>query len=269
MTSRFRRRQQTREPAIWRDSSEGIGNIDRPQVSKRGQMFVSWRLFSGALILILVGVLAVFFLSDTFYVRGIAVGGLDTMTVNEVYELLNVNGLHIFWIDPADVRADLLKSSTVANATVTVGFPPNMVQIIIEERQPALVWEQGGVASWIDLQGRVMRQREDRNTLLRIQADPLIEGNIGAAVDALIVTSAIQLHDLLPEVAAFRYHPDKGLGYNDPGGWEVWLGVGLDMQQKILIYNAIVADNAAQGLLPNEINLVNTHRPFVSVLSER
>ncbi len=256
-------RRSTREPAIWRNPV--IGSVDRPQVLKRGQVFVSWRLFSGALILILVGVLGFFFLSDSMYVTGIAVGGLETMTVNEVYELLPVSGLHVFWLDPGTIRAKLLESPTIANATVTVGFPPNTVQVIIEEREPALVWEQAGAVSWIDLQGRVMRQREDRQTLLRIQADPILEGSIGVSIDPQVVTSAIQLHDLLPELAAFRYHPDKGLGYTDPGGWEVWLGVGSDMQQKILIYNAIVADNAAQGIEPREINLVNTHRPFVSV----
>ncbi|MBK8031761.1 MAG: FtsQ-type POTRA domain-containing protein [Chloroflexi bacterium] len=256
-------RRSTREPAIWRNPD--IGSVDRPQALKRGQVFVSWRLFSGALILILLGALAFFFFADSMYVTGIAVGGLETMTVNEVYELLPISGLHVFWLDPGDIRDNLLESPTIANATVTVGFPPNMVQVIIEEREPALVWEQAGEAAWIDLQGRVMRQREDRQTLLRIQADPVLEGSIGSSVDPQVVTSAIQLHDLLPELAAFRYHPDKGLGYTDPRGWEVWLGVGADMQQKILIYNAIVADNAAQGIQPREINLVNTHRPFVSM----
>lgn len=266
MTSRFRRRS-TREPAIWRDPN--IGGVERPQALKRGQLFVQWRLMSGAVILVVIGVLAFFLLADTFYVSAVAVGGLDTMTASEVYALLNVNGLHVFWLDPAAIRADLLESPTIANATVSVGFPPNAVTILIEEREPALVWEQAGVAAWIDLQGRVMRQREDRQTLLRVQADPLLEGEIGVSISPEIVVSAIQLRDLLPEAAAFRYHPDKGLGYNDPRGWEVWLGVGSDMQQKILIYNAIVADNAAQGIVPNEINLVNTHRPFVSVLSGR
>lgn len=260
MTSR---RRSNREPAIWRNPI--LGTMDRPQVFKRGQVFVSWRVVSGILLLVLIGALAVFFFSDNFYVRGIAVGGLDTMTVNEVYALLHVDGLHVFWLDPDTIRADLLQSPTIANATVSVGFPPNAIQIIVEEREPALVWEQAGVASWIDLQGRVMRQREDRQTLLRIQTDPLIDGSIGVSIDPLIVTSAIQLRDLLPNVPAFRYHPDKGLGYNDPGGWEVWFGIGLDMQQKFLIYNAIVADNAAQGTVPTEINLVNTHRPFVSM----
>ncbi|MBE2271091.1 MAG: FtsQ-type POTRA domain-containing protein [Anaerolinea sp.] len=268
MTSRFRsNRRQSRDPAIWR--SPEFGSPDRPQVQKRGQVFVSWRLFSGLVIVVMLALLGFFFTADAFYVSSVAVGGLETMTANEVYELLHVDGLHLFWVDPAVIRADLVASPTIANATVSVGFPPNMIQITIEEREPALVWEQAGVASWIDVNGRVMRQREDRPNLLRIQTDPLVEGELIGEIDPVVVQSAIQLHDLVPTVAAFRYHPDKGLGYNDPRGWEVWFGVGLDMQQKILIYNAIVADNAAQGIVPNEINLVNTHRPFISVLAER
>jgi hypothetical protein len=188
------------------------------------------------------------------------------MSTTEVFALTNVTGLHVFWLDPAQVRADLLRSPTIADATVQIGFPPNMVQIIIEEREPALVWEQAGVASWIDLQGRVMTQREDRPTLLRVTMDETVSGTAGGSIDAAIVTGAVQLHALLPNAATLRYHPDKGLGYTDARGWMVWFGVGADMQQKILIYNAIVEAIQARGEIPAEINIVNPDAPVYTTL---
>ena len=200
------------------------------QHSTRGRTFITARVFSGLIILSLIAVLALFFTADAFYISSFAVGGLRYMTTNEIFALTDVTNMHVFWIDPGEVRDELLRSPTIANATVHVGWPPNMLTLIIEEREPALVWEQNGTASWIDLQGRVMQQREDRPNLLRVQVDPLIEGEASATIDPEIVIGTIQFHTLVPDVTLLRYHPDKGLGYNDQRGWEVWLGVGSDMQ---------------------------------------
>jgi hypothetical protein len=59
-----------------------------------------------------------------------------------------------------------------------------------------------------------------------------------------------------------RYHPDKGLGYQDARGWNAWLGTGTNMPEKILIYNAIVANLQARGITPSEINVSNPDAPF-------
>ena len=92
-------------------------------------------------------VLALLFSSDAFYVHSIAVGGLKYMSSNEIFTLTNVTNMHIFWVDPDQVRADILSSPTIADAQVRIGWPPNMVQIVITEREPALVWEQAGTAN--------------------------------------------------------------------------------------------------------------------------
>jgi len=110
---------------------------------------------------------------------------------------------------------------------------------------------------WIDLQGRVMRQRQDRGDLLRIQADSSIDGPPGQTIDGSVVNGALQLHQLLPDVRVLRYHPERGLGFNDPRGWEAWLGTGLDMPQKIVVYNAIVAELQGEGFRPNAITVAD------------
>lgn len=270
MSSKLREtRRSARTPAIWRGRFSTEAEHAPVQHGVRGRFSIPWRLVSGLLVASLLMVLALFFTSDAFYVHSIAVGGLRYMTSNEIFALTNVTGLHVFWIDPDEVRAGILRSPTVADADVRVGWPPNMVQIIITEREPALVWEQAGTASWIDLQGRVMRQREDRADLLRVTADSSINGPIGDRVDPEIVTGAVQLQTLLPNVTVLRYHPDKGLGYNDQRGWEAWMGTGSNMPEKIHIYNAIVANLQARGIVPSEINVANPDAPFYSVLSGR
>lgn len=268
MTSKLREtRRSTRTPAIWRGRL--APEVERASVPQavRGRFTIPWRLVSGLLALCLLAVLALFFTSDAFYVHSIAVGGLKTMSSDEIFTLTNVTGIQIFWVDPEQVRQDILRSPTVADADVRIGWPPNMVQIVITEREPALVWQQAGTAVWIDLQGRVMRQREDRPGLLAVTAQE--PSPIGGTVDQAVVTGAVQLQTLLPGLTGLRYQTDSGLGYNDPRGWEAWFGTGDDMPEKVLVYNAMVNDLQARGLNPKEINVVNPDAPFYSVLTRR
>jgi hypothetical protein len=272
MTSKLRESRRTtttaRTPAIWRGRAGAEAEHAPVQHGVRGRFAVPGRLVSGLLTMTLLMVLALFFASDAFYVHSIAVGGLKYMSSNEIFSLTNVTGMHVFWVDGEQVRADIKRSPTIADADVRVSWPPNMVQIIITERQPALVWEQSGTATWVDLQGRVMQQREDRPDLLRVSADSSMLGEVGASIDRDIVTGAVQLQTLVPNITLLRYHPDKGLGYNDQRGWEAWLGAGSDMPQRILIYNAIVNDLLTRGVVPSEVNIENPNAPYYSIFTE-
>lgn len=270
MTSKLREsRRSARTPAIWRGRMPPDAERARVQHGVRGRFSVPWRLVSGLIVLSLLMVLALFFTSDAFYVHSIAVGGLRYMTSTEIFSLTNVTNMHVFWIDPDQVRADILRSSTVADADVRIGWPPNMVQIVITEREPALVWEQGGTATWIDLQGRVMRQRENRPDLLRVSVDNTVTGPVGASVEQEIVSGAVQLQTLVPGVGVLRYHPEKGLGYNDHRGWEAWLGTGTNMPEKVRIYNAMVSSLQVRGIVPSEVSVANPDAPYYSVVSGR
>lgn len=265
--SRESRRRPGRLPGVW--YGDQTDTAERPVVSHgvRGRVFVGWRLFSSLIIVSLLLVLFLFFSADAFYVHSIAVGGLEYLTKEEVFALTNIANMHVFWLDPAEIRQNILRSPTVADASVQVGWPPHMVQVVIQERQPALVWEQAGVATWIDVQGRVMQQREDRPDLLRI-ADYVTEGPLApnTRLQTEIITGALQLRSMFPNIDLLRYHPSKGLGYQDGRGWEVWFGVGTNMPQKILVYNAIVTNLMGRNIQPTEINIANPDAPYYSVL---
>ncbi|MBC6936624.1 MAG: hypothetical protein DWB42_12380 [Chloroflexi bacterium] len=269
MASRLReRRRAERAPGVLR------GDITAPQsapavqhgASDRGGL--SWRVFSGLMVLSLTLVLVLFFTLDLFFVHSIAVGGLKYTTKEEVFALANIANLHVFWVDPEEVRRNVLRSPTIADAKVFVGWPPNMVQIIIEEREPAVVWEQAGVAVWVDIQGRVMRQREDRADLVRVIVDSSVEGPLGpnVAVPLDAVTGALQLKTLRPNIQTLRYNPYKGLGYQDGRGWEAWFGTGTEMPVRLRVYETLVENLMARGIQPGEVNVVNPDAPFYTVL---
>ncbi|NWF69635.1 MAG: FtsQ-type POTRA domain-containing protein [Chloroflexi bacterium] len=268
MSTRARDRQRrnkntgTRAPGVWRGplaAPESTREDVEHGVRPRG---MSWRLVSAAIVVLLLVVLVLFFTFDAFYVRSIRVGGLRYLTVEEVFALSGIvvpgeGNQHLFWLDPEAIRYNILRSPGIADAQVRIDWPPNMVEIIIQEREPALVWEQGGVAVWLDVHGRVMRQREDRPDLLRISAQGEIDENIldaGARLDQDIVTGALQLQELLPDLTMLRYDAVKGLGFQDPRGWEVWFGVGTEMPDRVLIYQDLANDLVARGIQPGEIN---------------
>ena len=192
----------------------GAGRRNLQHGGWRGGGFPGWRLLSGFLTLALGAVLGVFFASEVFYVRSLSVEGLDALTREEVYALADIAEAHLFTVNPARVEENILRSSSVATARVTLGWPPEMVQVTLEERQPALVWEQAGVTTWIDLQGRVMLQREERGDLLRVSALDNLEGPPGPNVqlEAEIVRGALQAAGPAAGSAAAALPSERGTG---------------------------------------------------------
>lgn len=263
MTSRTRQSarsdsKRSRAPAIYRGADTPIAP---PADHVEGRVFIRWRYFSGFVVLMLLIALTAFFIADVFYVHAIAAAGLETMTYDEVYQLSGIADTHVFWVDPAEVRRNLMQSPTVADAQVAVRWEIPMVQILIQEREPALVWQQGETETWIDVQGRVMELRGERPDLLRL----VVEGEVGAIPERIetdIVTGALQIHELIPAVNLLRYSSANGLGMIDPGGWNVWFGTGTDMPEKVLIYNAIIADLQERGIAIDAVFVINPDAPW-------
>ena len=219
----------------------------------------------------MLGVLGVFFVADAFYVHTIAVGGLKTLSKEEVFALTQAANYHLFWIDPEQVRDNLVVSPSISDAEISLGWPPQMIQIMIQEREPALVWEQAGAAVWIDLQGRVMRLLEDRPDLIRVAYEGLADSPLGPndSVPPDVVNGALQLRELLTDIDLLRYHPDHGLGFRDARGWDAWFGVGTHMPNKLLIYNALVDNLQGRGLQPTVISVADPNAVYYSTLLGR
>ncbi len=270
-TSRSRQRQQRRKgttlrtPAVWRGGPSTPATEERAAVEHgvRQAIGVSWRAFSGLISLGLLIVLALFFLSDVFYIRSIVVAGTNYLDKAEVFRVADIAEMHLFWINPGEVQERLEALDVVADARVEVSWPPNMIKIYIEERQPAIMWIQSGVAALVDLQGRVLAYPPDdtvRPDLLRIITDGSLSGPPGldAVIPAGAINGALQLQAILAGVPYLRYNADKGLGFREePGGWDVWLGTGTDMPNKLLVYETIRDNLASRGITPVFINVAN------------
>jgi cell division septal protein FtsQ len=236
---------------------------------RRGVTF-SWRVVSGAIVLTMLSLLSLFWRADAFYVHTIAVGGLQTLSKEDVFALSEVADYHVFWVEPAQVRENLIESPTIADARVTVGWVPPMVRILVEEREPALVWEQAGTAVWIDIHGRVMVLTEDRDNLLRVTYDGLASAPLQPqdSVPQEVVQGALQLQTLLAG-QPLRYRTDYGLGIWDERGWDAWFGVGTDMPNRLAIYNALVSDLMARNIQPDVISVADPDAVYYATLFGR
>lgn len=225
----------------------------------------SWRLVSLAIVIGLSAVLYVFLTADAFYVRVVSIGGQQYLSGEEIFQLSDIAQKHIFWIDAKDVERRLEAVPNLADATVLIGWPPQMVQILVVEREPALIWEQQ-IRVWVDANGIVMKLREDRSGLVRIVVPEATEPiAVGQRIPRTILDGALQLKRRYPNIDVLLYDPIKGLGYRDGRGWSVWYGSGEDIDTKLLVYNALVAAIYPQ-VQPGEIMMGDPDRPYYTVL---
>lgn len=247
-------------------SDRPVDDRDDPQIAARGRDF-NWRWVSLVFSVVLIGLLVLFFQSSAFYVRTVEVRGLRYLTREEVFAFAEIAGYHLFWVDGEQVRANVLRSTTIADAQVRLGWPPNMVTITVQEREPVIAWEADGVVTWVDAAGRVMAEREPRDDLPRIVADAAQEAGVFAStqIEPALIFGALQLTELLPDVRVLRYDTFKGLGYRDAQGWDVWFGIGTNMPEKVAIYQSIRDTLSAQGVLPGQIDVVDPDHPFYTV----
>ncbi len=220
--------------------------------------------------------------NDAFYVNSIAVGYIGEtryLTPPEIFERSGLAKIHMFWIDAESVEKQLELDPQIADAELTLGWPPNLVQITITERQPAVVWEQSGQRVWVDVRGRVMALRAELPNLVRVivekpsrdihlsrcelQGTDRVLGP-GACIDQDTVNGVLKFKALYPNVEEMVYDPVKGLGYHDGRNWVLWIGKGTDIQTKMVVYNAIIADAQAKDRQPVEISVIDPDRPYYS-----
>ncbi len=260
----FRRRKRTRDT-----ERRKVATSSTTMTQRRTDQFdrvLSARMLSAVILLALGVVLYMFFQSDAFYVRRIEVGGLYHLTAEEVFALSGIANQHLFWVDAQQVREEILRSPSVAAVDVLVNWPPHLVQIEVQEREPALIWEQAGVRTWIDVRGRVMQQRTDIEGLLRIvviDVDTPVGPNV--VIPQGVVDGALQLRGLYPDTEVLIYDGLKGLGYQDVRGWRVWFGEGANMPAKINVYRAIVADLDTRGIFPEFVDVGDINAPYYKV----
>lgn len=212
--------------------------------------------------------------NKAFRVARAEVGGVRYVPAEEIFTQSGVAGMHVLTIDPAVVAERVARSPSLDSAQVLVRWPARVI-VLVREREPAIVWEQGGARYWVDGRGNLMLLRRDIPSLVRVvnegEAIPFRcpgpacpdEGTV--TIDPEVVLGTQHLKTLRDNIDMLYYDPVRGLSYQDGRGWRGYFGVGADMDFKLAIYETLVADLEARGLYPVYIDVSNPDAPFYRI----
>ncbi|MCL4262448.1 MAG: FtsQ-type POTRA domain-containing protein [Anaerolineae bacterium] len=240
------------------------------------QVIFSARWVSMLLLAMVVYALILIGLDEQFYVTTIPVDGANAIPAAEIVTASQLARQHIFAADPAGAAAGILGVPGVLSATVTVRWP-NQVHIQVKENSPTALWVEGNNQFWVMSDGRLLPARADVLGLLMIEAEGVeataVPATTGAEtpapstantafVPADVLAGALQLKALRPNIDRLYFQPGNGLSYQDGRGWRAYFGSGLDMEQKLVVYETIVEQLQSQGITPAYVSVANQERPF-------
>ena len=216
----------------------------------------------GVLLLLALGWLTYqFFATEAFYVYEARVVGNQLVPAEEIYQNSGLEGMSIFWINPARVEVTIASLPNIKEARVHCGLP-NRVTIEVVERQPQVIWQQGENRYWIDEEGTVLPARgelAEATVIVDLDERPVQPGD---RVDPQVIAGVQKLRSLLPELTAVQYASNMGISFQSEQGWPIYLGQGEDIEQKVAIMKALLQEIAAKGIQPQFIDLRFRESPY-------
>ncbi len=233
---------------------------------------VGWRLLSFFLSLLLGAATYLAWTLPIFRVGDLQVTGNSRLSAAEISAVLNLAGQPVFTLIPDDLVTRLrLNYPELASADVMVGLP-NQVYVRVSERQPVILWQQGGGFTWIDATGLAFRPRGNVAGLILVTGLTAPPAGVPSMDDPLSpppymsveLVSAIQmLAPSAPAGTTITYDADNGLGWTDSRGWRVFFGSNpKDMVLKVRVYQTLVNSVTARGLYPVFIDVARVDAPY-------
>ncbi len=231
-----------------------------------------WRYVSAAFCLILLATGTFIFASPRFYVQRVEVAGAGSIPPEEIYAEAGIANTHILWVVPDEVKDRLLESPSITHARVLVGWPARVI-IIVEERQPEMVWIQDGEPYWVDASGILMPQRLEDLSLLRItntgEGIPFhcpgpscpIEEPSFISLDPLVINGARIIKVMRPDLTEIQYSANRGLSFTDSRGWSAVIGQGNDIERKMQVYESLITSLTGSGIIPSSIDVSDPENP--------
>lgn len=217
----------------------------------------------GLLVLgLLIWIIYLLFDLDDFYLFQATIRGNRILSAREIYAAGQVDGQSVFWINPVEVAARVEALPNIKTAQIYLTLPANLT-IMVEERQPEVIWQSGDTSWWIDIEGLFVPPRQeaglDQNRLRIIDEDATaIQAN--DHIDLSIIRGVQIVHQHKPEVETLYYTRQYGISYVTPEGWPVYLGRSENISAKLLIADALRTDLLARQVAPGFIDVRNPRR---------
>jgi len=227
------------------------------------QIAFSARWMSLGLVAVCIFALVLIGRDDSFYLISMPVKGNVSIPASEIIANSGLSGSHIFAADPNQAASQIGNMPGVISATVTLEWP-NHVTIKISEDSPVALWSQNGHNYWITIHGDLVPARVSTSGLLLIESEEEASGE-NLYIPDEVLEGALMLRDLRPNIDRLSYQMGNGLSYQDGRGWQVYFGSGQDMEQKLVVYEAIVEELISKSITPAYISVRNGLKPYYSL----
>jgi len=209
-----------------------------------------------------IGLVVYGFTAPDFYVYSAAVSGAHHLKAEDIYLAAGIHEQSIFWVRPGQVEQVLGQLNGIKSVQVSCGLPAQ-VGIIVEEREPAVMWRLLVQERdwWLDEEGMVLPYHGDvSNTIFVVDSSTpqLREGDRIKPEGA--VASVLQLAAALPQVEVFFYQADQGFSFvyisaDGTQQWPVLVGTSEDLTHKIQILQRLTDYLAAHNIRPRYIDV--------------
>jgi len=254
---------------------------------------VGWRILSLALSIFFGFLLYQFWNSPAYKAQAAEIEGLQRLSSTEVNAVLNLGSEPIFSVDVAAAQARLEKAFPEFTDIAVAVALPNKVTVSLKERQPVLVWQQDARTLLVDPNGVAFPMRgealpaelpvvEAQNTpqaalplvyspeaLTSLEAAQAAQEAQQVAASSLLsdkmVSAVLVLSKDAPANSPLVFDNQRGLGWTDERGWKVYFGDAQDIEMKLNVYNAMVAQLSAQDIHPSVISVEFVHAPYFRV----
>jgi len=240
------------------------------------KMQVGWRVLSAILVGLLGYLLYTYWYSPAYRVAATEVEGQQRISKHDINIVANVAEQPIFSIDPVVVEKNLEDAFfDLSDVTVMVSVP-SLVTVVIEERSPILAWNQDGQTMWIDSSGIAFPPRgEDGPSVIVEALDPLPlasneidfekvpENKPTRFLPPQLLSAILAISVHIPPNTPLFYTEERGLGWQDIQGWDVFFGTDLkDIEMKLSVYDSIVNYLLQAGIQPELISVEFVHAPY-------
>ncbi len=274
----------------------GVAGPDGSSAIKR-RFKPGWRLLSLALVAGFSYLLFTAWQSPDYVISSVRVSGLQRLTEEKVLAEVDLVGKHIFTVEPEKVKSALAaKFPEFREIRVGVSLPAR-VSVSVTERQPMFAWESDESLMWIDTEGYLIPARGTASDMLTIKANSLpvyqLEDNLkeeglnkiiqdksiekpglsdlnffsqSKHMDSSLLAGVLQLNAWMPEEPYLLYQKQRGLGWEDVRGWDVYVGAKLEnINDKMVMYETIVRELEDQGIDPSVVSVEFLHAPYYRV----
>ena len=206
------------------------------------QMALDWNIshYTATLLILASFAAAIFLFTDpSFRATAPQVNGNDYVESELIRQQAHLAGRNIYLIDPAKA-ANKIETflPQVEHAKVRLGLP-NQILIQVTERTPVLSYRHSGENLWADSNGHLFPATTEITTIPILIDEDGYASTDGKNLNPGIWPAIKDISTNIPEINEFHYRNVYGLFFISPEGWNVYLGDGSNMTEKLSAWQNI------------------------------